>query len=89
MLDFYLVIIIVNIVSLTEKLSTISTSFEFTPYALPKLSGRLFLSKTSVSWWWGVIIDLQTAGQIPLTTLRVYFLLSLKNLETTLSVLLF
>ena len=29
MLDFYLVIIIVNIVSLTEKLSTISTSFEF------------------------------------------------------------
>ena len=35
MLDFYLVIIIVNIVSLTEKLSTISTSFEFTPYALP------------------------------------------------------
>ena len=26
-------------------------------------------------WWWGVIIDLQTAGQIRLTTLRVYFLL--------------
>ena len=33
------------------------------------------ISLKDLRWWWGVIIDLQTAGQIRLTTLRVYFLL--------------